>query len=184
MKHTKIPIALFLVISFLICLMSGCSSTKGAPPQSSSSNFIASKLEKEPTRKEITITLDNWNTYFEVVEKEEEYKNDYNETEHIRYYYSFDLKDEYTLDEVDIKIDYSYLNTLYSVQEDLTNKKIIWGDVIEGPTEETAEIDVRYDEYPMAGETFLMSGTQKRKCTDIKVNRIYGTLVIMESPSN
>ena len=155
-------------------------STKDTPPQSSSPDFVASEPAKEPTKKEITITLDNWNTYFEFVEKEEEYKNDYNEVEHIQYYYSFDLKDEYTLDKVDLKIDYSYLNTLYSVQEDLANKKIIWGDIIEGPTEKTQEVDVRYDERPMAGEAFVMSGSQKWKCTDFKVNRIYGTLVIIE----
>ena len=82
--------------------------------------------------------------------------------------------------EVDIKVDYSYLATCYNVQEDLTNKKIIWGDIIEGPTEETAEVDVRYDEYPMAGEWFLIAGDQKWKNTDFKVNRIYGKLVIIE----
>lgn len=180
MKFPTRIIAVLVCILGLICTVAGCSYTKDTPPQSSFPEIVVFEPEKEPIKKEITITLDNWNTYFEFVEKEEEYKNDYDEIEHIKYYYSFDLKDRYTLDEVDLKIDYSYLNTLYSVQEDLANKKIIWGDIIEGPTEETKEIDIRYDERPMAGEAFVMSGSQKWKCTDFKVNRIYGTLVIIE----
>lgn len=165
----------------LICAITGCTSTKETQPQINSSDTISyepsTPITKEPTKKEITITLDNWNTYFEFVEKEEEHKNDYNETDYIKHYYSFDLKDKYVLDEVDIKIDYSYIDTLYEVKEDLTNRKIIWGEIIEGPIEKTQEVNIRYDERKIAGQNF---GNYKSKCTDFKVHRIYGTLIIFE----
>lgn len=168
----------------LICIIAGCSSPKSATPPSSSPDLSdsnpANNPTKSPTKKEITITLDNWDTYFEFVEKEEEYKNDYNETTHIQHYYSLDLKEQYTLDEVDIKIDYSYQSTTYNTQYDLANKKIIWGDVMTGPNEKTNELEIQHDERTVAGEYFMIFGDHKEKCTDFEVNRIYGTLVIIE----
>ena len=180
MKFKSRTLCVLICIFSLSYIISGCSSTKETPSKDISSDFVYSEPVKEPVKKEIEITLDNWDTYFEFVEKEEVSKNDYNEVDHIRFYYSLDLKDQYTLDKVDINVDFSYIYTVYDIQEDLTNKKIIWGNVIEGPAEETKEIKMRYDEYSVAGETVFVSNISKTKCTDFKVNRIYGTLVIIE----
>lgn len=177
MKHTKRTLSLLLAFLCLFCFTTGCKNQNkpsGSPPDSSS------PTPHLPVLKEIEITLDNWDTYFEFVERDEEFKDDYNETVHIQHYYTLDLKEQYTLDEINIKIEYSYLYTDYKVQEDLVNKKIIWGDPIEGPIEETVEKYVRYDECPVAGEAFFISGSSKWKCTDFKVLRIYGTLTIIE----
>ena len=179
-KHKKF-LSLLLAGICLICLVTGCSNPN--KPPLSSSNSTPSATPHIPILKEIEITLDNWSTYFEFVEMEEEYKNKYNETEHIQHYYSFVLKEDYVLAEkgTNISVEYSFTETQYRVREDLVNKKIIWGEQLEeGAKSITEEITIKWDKTGVAGETFTVHGTFKSKCSDFKVLRIYGTLAIME----
>lgn len=177
----KISFLAILTIFVMCLIMSGCSSQNN---ESKKPSYAQENISSDiPSLKEIEITLENWDTYFEFVQKEKEYINDYNETEHIKHYYDFVLKDEFVMSEggTDINLEYSYRNTRYSVTEDLTNKCIVWGEQVQTLEENVVEeIEIKYSETGVAGEVFVINGDFKNKCTDFKVLRIYGTLSILE----
>ena len=146
------------------------------------SDELQSSNSQPPSAKEIEITIDNWDIYFEFVEKEEEYRNEYNEIEHIQHYYELVLKEGYSLakEPMNIKFEYSYKGIWYSVQEDLVNKEIVWGEPLGSEQIETNELTIKWAETKVAGESLLISGHQKYKCSDFEILRIYGTLSIIE----
>lgn len=183
MKNTNKTLSLFLAVLCLISLITGCKTAEKTNSESSTHRPSLFSTPKTLSVKEIEITTENWDTYFEFVEKEKEYKNKYNETEHIQFYYAFVLKDGYIMADkgTEIEMEYSFIESFYRVEEDLINKKIIWGEHT-GTSEEPViqEYRITRAESKVAGESLFIGGTSKSKCSDFKVLRIYGTLAIME----
>lgn len=177
----KVSLLAILTLCAVCLITSGCSAQKNKSPNHSTTQENSNI--HIPSPKEIEITLENWDTYFEFIEKEEEYKNEYNETEHIMHYYALVLKDDYVMSETgtDIAVEYSYLDTRYKVKEDLINKRIEWVEYIEDSDDDVVEeIKIKHAETGVAGEVFGVVGNFKSKCSDFKVLRIYGTLSILE----
>ena len=141
------------------------------------------KLEPTPRTKEIIITLDNWDTYFEVTKKEEEVINKYNELVNIDTEYYFTLKNEFGsyLEGTSINVEISFKMTTMAYKLDLANRKILWGET-DGETEtDTVELHIAYFYSDhIIGDRNLSSSMYKRQYSDFKVLRIYGTLVLCE----
>lgn len=182
MKHIRKTLSILLAAISLVIFVTGCGDSKekeSPSPSPESTNSTA----QTPSIKNIEITSENWDTYFEFVEKEKEYINDYNEIEHISLTYYFSLKDEFVMNKegTDIALMYSYHESQYKVEEDLTNKKIIWGELISENEEPVVEeTNIRYSPCPIAGEVFMTNGNFKSQCSDFQVIKIYGTLSILE----
>ena len=137
-------------------------------------------------KKEITITLDNWDTYFEFVKKEEERINKYNELEDIEADYCFVLKEEYAFSPdggTEINVEWRFKRTLKKYSLDLINKKVILSDIDSSPETviEEATISPYYpSSFIIVGDRNLSSKEYKYQYTDFEVLRIYGTLVLCE----
>lgn len=82
-------------------------------------------------KKEIEITLDNWNRYFEIVENTDWRKNAFGEAENLNISYSFKLKDEYqTAYDNDIAVEIHAEKVLVDIDLDLAEEKYCYLDVI------------------------------------------------------
>lgn len=82
-------------------------------------------------KKEIEITLDNWNQYFEIVENTDWRKNAFGEAENLNISYSFKLRDEYqTAYDNDIAVEIHAEKILVDIDLDLAEEKYGYLDVI------------------------------------------------------
>lgn len=82
-------------------------------------------------KKEIEITLDNWDQYFEIVENTDWRKNAFGEAENLNISYSFKLKDEYqTAYNNDIAVEIHAEKVLVDIDLDLAEAKYCYLDVI------------------------------------------------------
>lgn len=82
-------------------------------------------------KKEIEITLDNWDQYFEIVENTDWRKNAFGEAENLNISYSFKLKDEYqTAYDNDIAVEIHAEKVLVDIDLDLAEGKYCYLDVI------------------------------------------------------
>lgn len=82
-------------------------------------------------KKEIKITLDNWDQYFEIVENTDWRKNAFGEAENLNISYSFKLKDEYqTAYDNDIAVEIHAEKVLVDIDLDLAEEKYGYLDVI------------------------------------------------------
>lgn len=171
-------IILFLCATCLIT--SGCS--KGSSQDFSDTQNTTITSQETKKEKKIEITLENWDTYFEFVEKVQGYKNEYNETEYVCSNHYFVLKDKYVMASsgTDIALEYSYHTAKYKVKEDLTKETIIWGEYIENTKEDLIEeARIKRSETSVANNA-LLSHDSKYRRSDLQVLRIYGTLSIIE----
>jgi len=139
-----------------------------------------------PTKK-ITITLDNWDTYFEFTKKEEENINKYNELEDITTSYYFTLKDDYILasEGTHINVEFSFKQTMKICELDKINKKIVWGEPVDKAKTVVKEKEF-YNSWLLTNSIIsdnnLVSyeNNLKYQYSDFEVLRIYGALTICE----
>lgn len=138
----------------------------------------------EKTAKAVGISIDNWQEYFEIVEREETEKNEFEEIEDMYKGVYLVLKDEYEMVGYDtsIAIEYNYINEWRYVEIDKENGVLTIGELV--PDRENEE---------MNGLTMKISGSKTSLTngrswsegmqavpTNFEIVRIQGTLYIAE----
>ena len=138
----------------------------------------------EKTAKAVEISIDNWQEYFEIVEREETKKNEFEEIEDMYKDVYLVLKDEYEMVGYDtsIAIEYNYIDEWRYVEIDKENGVLTIGELV--PDKENEE---------MNGLTMKISGSKTSLIngrswsegmqavpTNFEIVRIQGTLYIAE----
>ena len=134
----------------------------------------------------ISITMDNWQDYFEFVEKANPRKNAFDETESLSYDYYFCLKSK-NIDnnaKIDIVVEYSYTakEWEYEIDADKKSIKLLKPCKYQTPyyTENIVSEIHSSEEQVIIGQYFPPDNTEVKlrvvKCTDFVVMRIKGTI--------
>lgn len=80
---------------------------------------------------EVTITLDNWQEYFEITDFVSTWKNSFGEVDSMQYGYSLSLKNEYVskVDDADVAFEYYFSEPCYAdIEYNLETKEIVVGE--------------------------------------------------------
>ena len=138
----------------------------------------------EKTAKAVEISIDNWQEYFEIVEREETKKNEFEEIEDMYKDVYLVLKDEYEMVGYDtsIAIEYNYIEEWRYVEIDKENGVLTIGELV--PDKENEEMNGLTKEI-IHSKTSLINGRSRSEGmqavpTNFEIVRIQGTLYIAE----
>ena len=138
----------------------------------------------EKTAKAVEISIDNWQEYFEIVEREETQKNEFEEIEDMYKDVYLVLKDEYEMVGYDtsIAIEYNYINEWRYVEIDKENGVLTIGELV--PDKENEEMNGLTKKIS-GSKTSLTNGRRRSEGmqavpTNFEIVRIQGTLYIAE----
>ena len=136
------------------------------------------------TAKAVEISIDNWQEYFEIVEREKTQKNEFEEIEDMYKGVYLVLKDEYEMVGYDtsIAIEYNYINEWRYVEIDKENGVLTIGELV--PDRENEEMNgltmkIGGSETSLTNDRSWSEGMQAVP-TNFEIVRIQGTLYIAE----
>ena len=144
----------------------------------------ASADNEEKSEVAVEITSENWQEYFELVEREEIERNNFDEIEDMYKSAYLVLKDKYEISgyETNIAVEYNYFTEWRYVEIDKENGVLMIGDLV--PDRENEEhngsmITIYGDEASLTNSRTWSDGMQAVP-TGFEIVRMQGTLYIME----
>lgn len=88
---------------------------------------------EESLYSEVELTLENWDTYFEVVKQEQWITNGFGEAENYEVYYNFKVREEYLTKikttGINLTVELSYTANFHEVTVDLKTREVIIGEI-------------------------------------------------------
>ena len=101
-------------------------------------------IEAEPQYETVEITMENWEDYFEFTHFYIPYKNSFGEVENFSVETRFCLKDGYNASNVDIAIEYSYVEQGFTYEVNFENGTLTFGKAVDswGLTKDTTDMAI------------------------------------------
>ena len=175
-----------LILATVVCLsLVACGNNSGEDDATPTTEAVQ-------TTGAVTLTAENFETYFEFCEESFFTKDASGNYAHLRYRHYYKLKEEFNMDESksSIKLSYGYTQSTKGVTIDFANQKFTLGEQIgETKTYENIEINkfskMTYKDYAvlLLQPTHAVKGdTQIMYFSDFKLNSVEGTLFLIEKP--
>lgn len=173
-----------IIALLLVAVMCFSLAACGGDNEASNNNEPQTNESGEKTAKAVEISIDNWQEYFEIVEREETEKNEFEEIEDMYKGVYLVLKDEYEMVGYDtsIAIEYNYIEEWRYVEIDKENGVLTIGELV--PDKENEEMngltkEIIYSKTSLTNGRSWSEGMQAVP-TNFEIVRIQGTLYIAE----